>query len=106
MIDIPGGAGDAADINAAFAVPVQYTRAAGGAAAAIDAVPSDMPGDPFTGPGQTLRRRIFSVQQTALSARPGKNDVIEEASGARWKVIEITDRNDVREWDLTVEQTS
>lgn len=106
MIDIPGGAGDLADIHAAFAAPVNFERAGIAGATVVDAVAADMPGDPFTGPGQTLRRKTFTLRQSALPQRPGKNDVIEEAGGARWKVIEITDRDDVAEWDLTVERTS
>jgi hypothetical protein len=93
-----------AAIHAAFAEPVTYTGA-GLAGATIAAIKSDEPGDPFQGPGSTVRKIGFEVRQAVLPAAPAKGNIIVHA-GTSWRVIDITRRDDVAAWGLIVERAA
>lgn len=87
----------------AFGEPVDYLPALG-----IDPIPdlpviwSDVPGDPFQGPGNTTRTVTAEIAQASVPGRPTKATRITRA-GKTWKVIEVTDRDDVGAWVATLE---
>lgn len=96
----------AADIHSAFAedLPVRYTGA-GLTAAAIAAIKSDVPGEPFQGAGKTLRTISFEVRQADLPQDPRKGNTIveDDGAGAAWRVNEVRRRDDNEAWELIVE---
>jgi hypothetical protein len=96
--------GEIAAIHAAFAEPVAYTGAGLGGAT-IAAIKSDEAGDPFQGPGSTVRKISFEVLQAALPGTPAKGNIIVHA-GTSWRVIDITRRDDVAAWALIVERAA
>lgn len=100
MTSIPGSSAAAAAIHAAFGVAVLYTGA-GLAGEQVSAVPAT----PRAGGQQfsTLHARTFEIQRAALPEEPAKEDVIEDAAGARWVVIEIDELEHVDAWLLAVE---
>lgn len=105
MSDFPGADEAAADIHAEFAGRVRYTGA-GVADQAIGAVKANRAADPFQGAGSTTRQTSFEILYADLPQRPGKNDVIVENDGAgrRWRVFDVTDRDDVNAWVVLVEK--
>lgn len=90
----------AANIHAAFAVPVQWVPAVG-AQKEIAAVKSDMPAPGFPGEGATLRMISWEVRQSDVTS-PSKGDRIVHGA-TTWRVIDITRRDDVGAWELIVE---
>lgn len=91
-----------AAVRAAFAEPIIYDGD-GLAAATIQVVWSDVAADPFQGPGNTARVVSCEVSQADLPQRPSKAGRITRA-GRAWKVNEVTPRDDVGAWVLTLER--
>lgn len=98
----------ASGIHAAAADPIIYTGA-GLDGAGITGTKYDVPADAFQGAGSTARRVWFEVRQGDLPQAPGKKNSIrhtDQMTGATtlWSVIDITRRDDIGAWDLTVEK--
>ena len=96
---------DLSDIHGAFAAPIAYSGAGiAGAQGQITGIRCDVAGEQFQGHGRTVRHVWFEIRQADLPRRPRKGDGIVEADGAAWSVIDITDRDDVGAWEVTVER--
>jgi hypothetical protein len=91
-----------AAIHAAFAEPVVYSGA-GLDEAAITAVPTEAAADAYQGPGATTRKQAFEVPFSFLPSDPSKTDTLVH-DGLRWRVNDITRRDDVAAWLLVVER--
>lgn len=89
-------------VHAAFASDVLYERA-GAPAFPRSAVRSDTPAEGFQGAGATLRQLSYEVLQSDFvgEAKPAKGDVIVDGAD-RWKVIDVTRRDDIGAWVLIV----
>ena len=99
----PVTAEELAAIHAEFAEDVTYTGA-GLDGETIAAVPSNVAAEPFQHAGDGLRTRFFEVMKAVLPGRPEGGDVIVDADGIQWRVIERQDRADVLAWVLIVEE--
>ncbi|MDZ7894178.1 MAG: hypothetical protein U5M50_03970 [Sphingobium sp.] len=95
-------AASAREIDAAFAEPIAYTGAAL-TNAPLTAIYNNVPASEFMGPGATARRVWFEIRYDKLPMRPAKGHRIAHATGD-WAVIDITDRDDIAAWELTVER--
>lgn len=97
-----GEAAALAAIRAEWAEPVDYKPST-----TLDVVPgllviwSDVPGDAFQGPGNTTRTVTAEIEQAAIDGRPTKAARITR-KGVVWKVNEVTDRDDVDAWVVTL----
>lgn len=70
----------------------------------IVAVHSDRRGAPFEGLGETVREVSFEIDQQLLPLDPRKGNLIVQADGRRWRVIEPRRRDDIARWELVVEE--
>lgn len=68
----------------------------------ISVVWSDMPGDPFQGPGNTTRTISAEIRFEKLQARPTRADRLTR-NGVVWKPQQIEARGDVSAWNVTLE---
>lgn len=66
---------------------------------------SDVAGDDFQGPGNTIRAVSFEIDRSLLSQRPAKSDRITR-KGSVWAPIEVIDRDDVDAWTVHVERAA
>lgn len=90
-------------IRAVYGAPVTYFRAGAVVTDAI-AVRSDMRPASFQGFSGRPAGLSFEVERSLLPMRPAKRDIIREAGGARWSVIDIDEADDIDSWILTVEE--
>lgn len=97
-------AGQAA-IKAVYGATIAYTGA-GLIDGSVIAIRSDMRGAPFQGFDGKSNRLSFEIDKVELPDEPDKYDLIVEASGERWSVIDIDDRSDVDAWVLSVEEAA
>lgn len=93
-------AGAVIDAEFADEEPLIYTGA-GLVAEPIFAIRSDVPAMDFTGPGQTLRKITYEVQQGDLPQEPRKSNTFTH-HGRTWKVEDRTRRDDIGKWELVV----
>jgi hypothetical protein len=92
-------------IRAAYARPVSYTGAGiDPPLTGVLAIRSDIAGQAFQGPGDTVRQISFEIDQSDLPRRPRKGDTLTEESGAKWKANDVTDLDDVGAWRVIVEE--
>ena len=80
--------------------PIIYTQA-GVELPSMPAIRSDIAAPTFDGPGATLRSIIYEVQHANFPARPTKSDSFTHR-GHRWRVEDVSRRDDVGAWELTV----
>jgi hypothetical protein len=64
---------------------------------------SDLPADPFQGAGATARKVTCEFNQGELPARPNRSSRVTRA-GIVWKVIDVTDRDDIGKWVCALER--
>jgi hypothetical protein len=91
-----------ADIKGTFAEPILYTGETF-ADEPLTAVPSNVAAQAFQGVGATLREISFEIDQGDLPFDPDKGHIIVHAA-ARWRVNDITRRDDIGAWVLIVEE--
>lgn len=90
-------------IRATWPCPVLYTGA-GLDAQPVSSIKSDTAGQPFQGFEGRPREVSFEIAQALLPGEPDKHNLIEELTGERWEVIDITDRDDIGAWVFIVEE--
>ena len=105
---IPGEEAALADIHSVFAQEVLYTGG-GLTDEAIAAVESDDAAADFMGTGDGLRSRSYEIRFAAWTAagalgEPEKDDLLTDAEGAVWTVIDPVRRSDIAAWVLMVEE--
>ena len=92
-----------AAIDKTFGVEIIYTGA-GLTGAPITAIKQDSAASSFLGPGDTLRRITYEVDQADLPQAPTKKNTFVHG-GIRWQVDDITKRDDIGKWELVVVDT-
>ncbi len=90
-----------AAIRAAFAdtEPLHYTQD-GKLLDPIHAILSDEAAAGFEGPGSTLRKFTYEIQQSDLPKRPSKTRDSFTHRGRRWEISDVTKRDDIGAWCL------
>lgn len=94
-------AGAAIDRVFADPAPVIYTGA-GLTAAPVSAIRTDTAAPDFAGPGQSARTIGYEIAITALPARPANTNSFTHR-GRRWRVIDITTRDEIGKYELIVQ---
>ncbi len=90
-------------IHAAFAdsQPVLYIQD-GIALPPIRAIWTDAAAAGFEGPGSTLRKLTYEIQQSDLPKRPSKTRDSFTHNAQRWTISDVTRRDDISAWVLVV----
>ncbi len=92
-----------ATIEAAFGATVKYSGA-GLDNADVFAIRSDVGAPGFQGFDGTPAKVNFEIKYALLPEEPRKGNLIVEANGNRWSVIDRDERDDVVSWVLWVEK--
>lgn len=108
MIGIPGSGAVAAltRLHERMSETVTVTGAGLPGATPLTAVHSNLPGDPFHGPGRTTRRTLFELRYVDLPQRPDKTLRIVDRDGVVWRPVDIVDRDDIAAWSIGVERAT
>jgi hypothetical protein len=91
-------------IRGTYEEPVVYTGA-GLVGATINAIPSNVGGEPFQGAGETVREQSFEIAKALLPQEPATEETIQHG-GKTWEVVNVTERDDVDAWVLIVTEAS
>ncbi len=68
----------------------------------IRAIWTDTAAAGFEGPGSTLRKLTYEIQQSDLPKRPSKTRDSFTHIGRRWAIDDVTKRDDIGAWWLIV----
>lgn len=95
-----------AAIRALYGRPVTYAGKGGPPLVGVIAIRENTPADRRADLDGRAGSVSFEFEKSALPSEPIKGDTITEASGARWKVIDRDDLDDVESWVVFVETVS
>jgi hypothetical protein len=89
--------------RAIYGRPIAYTGA-GLDGSDIVAIRSDTRGQSSQGMDGRAPSLTFEIVKSDLPEEPDKDNLIVEADGAHWSVVDIGDRPDIEVWELSVEE--